>query len=355
MKKIYNSLSIIAFVAVCNNAMAQAPTITAAAMPQIGFTYNMLSDTAHGDVLTFTISAGSASTQVWNYTTQWDSTYADATAFVAPGSNPGASSFPSSNLAANLNGTWGYFISGASGLLLDGADAVISGTTTAIVDYIPNATQIPVPFTYTSTPVINNYNATFTVTISGFPATVYHRANGIITADAFGSLTTPAGTYPNTLRTKTYEITSDSAFIGTTFVFAQYDTTTTYSWIQNSQDAHLMEIDLDHTGAVKKAQYLQSFSNGVATINQPSASFNLFPNPTSDMTYLTYENKTSGLVNLQLIDVTGKQITILINEQQGVGTQKLAINTAALHLPKGLYFLQLNSNNSLQTIKLSIN
>jgi len=354
MKKIYKSLSILAFVAVCNNAMAQGPTITSAAMPQLGFTYNSLSDTVAAERITFSVTPTSGTAQTWNYTTEFVTTFADPTAFVAPTGHPGASSFPTTDLAANIGGNWVYFISGASGLFIDGANAVITGTTTAVVNYNPNETLIPVPFTYTSTPVNNIYAATFTISV-GVPATVSHRANRTIMADAFGSLTTPAGTYPNTLRLKSHEITSDSIFVFGSFQQAQYDTTTSYTWMQNTQDAQLMTIDLDHTGAVTKASYLQSFSNDVATISQPSASFNLFPNPASDMAYFTYENKTSGMVNLTLIDLTGKQIAVLVNEEQSTGKQKAAINVAALHLPKGLYFLQLNSNNSLQTIKLSIN
>lgn len=354
MKKIYKLVSVLVLLALGKNAMAQATTITATALPQVGYVYNMLSDTAHGDRATFTVSAGSSSAQTWNYTPLWtasDSTYAEPTSFVLPSSGSGSSNFPSSNLATLDNtGTWAYFITGSSGLLVDGVYTTIQGTPTAI-DFTPNPTQIPVPYTYGSTPVVNNYTATFAV--SGI--TVHHRAMRTITADAFGSITTPSGTYSNTLRLKTHELTSDSAFFGTTFVQAQYDTTTNYNWVQNNQAALVMSMDLDHTGKVTKVSYLQSFSNGVATINQPKASFNLFPNPASDMMYLTYENKTAGMVSLQLIDLTGKQVAVLLNEQQGVGTQQVAVNVSALHLAKGMYFLQLNSNNNLQTKKLTIN
>ena len=352
MKKIYISLSLLAIVAVSSNMLAQAPTITTAALPQIGFTYNSMSDTA-STVTAFTVSAGSGVSQTWNYTAGWDSLYADPTAFVAKGSNPGASSFPSATMAANLGGNWGYFIANSGGLFVDGAHVTIQGTPTD-VDYTPNETLIPVPFTLGNS-VNNVYTATFNLTISGFPAVVNHGANRTITADAYGTLTTPAGTYPNVLRLKTYEITYDSASVFGTPAFQQYDTTTSYTWIQNTQDAQLMTIDMNHLGVITKASYLQSFNNGIATISQGASAFNLFPNPASDITYLTYENKASGMVNLQLIDITGNQVAVLVNENQAVGQQKLAINLAALHLPKGMYFLQLNSNNNLQTIKLSIN
>ena len=116
-----------------------------------------------------------------------------------------------------------------------------------------------------------------------------------------------------------------------------------------------MEIDLDKTGAVTKASYLKTFSNGIATYSQSSTTLNLYPNPATDVTYFTYENKSSGMVNLQIIDVTGKQVAVLVNEEQSLGKQNVTINLAALHLSKGLYFLQLTSDSGTQTKKLNVN
>ncbi len=350
MKKLYSSLSILAFVALGSNAMAQT-TITVAALPQIGYVYNMASDTLAVDLPSFTVSAGSAVAQTWNYTSEFANIYADPTAFVAPSGGAGSSNFPSATMAIqqpNLT-DWVYLIGNSGGLFVDGAYVSVQGTMTAI-NFNPNQILFPAPFTYGNN-VQNDFAASFPLGT----ATVNHRVKRTITADAFGSLTTPTATYPNTLRVKAYEITSDSVFLFGGFLQGAWDTTTSYTWMQNTQDAQLMSIDMDAAGAVTKAQYLQSFSSGVAFISQPAASFGLFPNPATDMTYLTYENKVTGMVNLQLFDLDGRQIAVLVDENQVIGKQKIAINVEALHLPKGLYFLQLNSNNSLQTIKLNIN
>ena len=223
---------------------------------------------------------------------------------------------------------------------------------------MPNATVVPTPFTYGNSNNAINL-ATFTATVSGNTFQIRHSADRTITADAYGSLTTPVATYPNTLRIKTFEASIDSIFInvlGTwNFVQRQTDSTTNYTWMQNTPDAQLMQIDQDKAGAVTKAQYLQSFSSGVAPVAQPGAAFNLYPNPSNGMTYLTYENKVSGPVTLQMFDVSGRLIGNLLNQEQGVGKQKVFINVESMHLPKGLYFLHLNTNNTLQTIKLSVN
>jgi hypothetical protein len=354
MKKFYISLSLIMGIAASNTVNAQATTITSLSVPQVGFVYNSIADTLPADMPSYTVSASSASAQVWDYTPQFSgaaSLYSDPTSFVAPSSGTGNSSFPSSNLAANIGGRWVYFIGGASGLFIDGVYAVVSGNP-ASLNFTPDPAQIPTPYTYGSAPIVTSYSAT--TVISGYNA--YHYATRTISADAFGSLTTPTGTYPNVLRVKTYEITADTVFFApATPIYIANDTTTNYTWLQNSQDALLMSIDQNHLGAVTKASYLQSFSNSVATIGAPSAAFNVYPNPASGVTNFVYENKSTGMVNIQLVDLTGKQVAILVNEQQAVGKQNVSINLEALHIPKGLYFLKLNSGNTLQTIKLSVN
>lgn len=356
MKKIYVSLSLIAIIALSNVTMAQAPTITSAALPQVGYIYNMMSDTASADMPLFTVTAGSSSAQTWNYTSDFGNSYPDTTFFVTPAGNPGAPSFPGANFASNQNGSWAYFISGSTGLFIDGVDVVVTGTTTAILDFNPNETLIPTPFTYSNT-TSNTYTASAVVTLSGTTATVKHRANRTITADAFGSLTTPAGTYSNTLRLNTYETTSDSVFVfGTNLAtYNRYDTTTTYTWLQNTQAAQLMQLSYDK-GKLTKAQYLQELQfAGINTTKHTESLVNLYPNPTSGVAYLSYENESSSVVSAKVLDIAGREIASVINDQQQcAGKHTLVIDVNNLQLSQGLYIVQLVVNSAVKTIKLTV-
>lgn len=355
MKKLYSFLALTTLLA---SGLSAQTTITATALPQVGYVYNMASDTTPADLPTFTVTAGSSSAQNWNYSSQFANVYGESTSFVAPSSGQGYTNFSSSNLASDQGGgNWGYFITNGSGLFIDGAYGNIQGTYVAI-DFSPNEVVIPVPCTYNTS---NNgiSVASFTTTYNSQTVLVKHTADRRLIADAFGSLTTPTATYPNTIRLKTWEGTSDSIFFNIlgswNFVTRQTDTTTTYTWLQNTQDAQLMQISEDKTGAVTKAQYLMSFSNGVATINQQQAAFNLFPNPASNMTYLTYHNNQSGNVSLEMFDMNGRLIGNLLDENQSIGNHSVMINVESMHLPKGLYFLRLLNGDGLQTIKLSVN
>src|SRR5437016_308085 len=121
MKKISTKLiSLFAFLGSSSISLAQSPTITAAAMPSIGYTYNNRTDTTAADRATFTISAGSGSAQTWNYVANFATTYTQTSTFVAPSSGLGNSNFPSANLAQGSGSAWAYFVKNAAGLSLPG-------------------------------------------------------------------------------------------------------------------------------------------------------------------------------------------------------------------------------------------
>jgi len=358
MKKLYSNLTLVLTLMAGGSVVAQ-PTITTAALPQIGYVFNMMADTTPADLATFTVSAGSASAQTWNYSAEFANVYGEANAFVNPSGGSGSSNFPGANLAMQQpNGTdWIYFMGNTNGLYVDGAYVNLQGTNVAL-DLTPNSLAIPMPSTYG----FNNNTmstATFTAIVQTYTVLVKHFADRTVTADAFGSLTTPIATYPNTLRFKTFEATRDSIFFdvfGTwTFAQEQTDSSTNYTWIQDSPDAQLMNIDMDKNNMVTKATCMQTFNNGIATITQSGAAFNVYPNPATHTAYLTYENKSSGAVSLQMFDMSGRLVGNLMNEDQAIGKQKVFINVESMHLPKGLYFLHLKNGEGVQTIKLSVN
>ena len=354
MKKFYISLSLVTSMFIANKGIAQI-TLTSAYLPQVGYTYNMVVDTTTAEMPTFTVSAGSASAQVWDYSAGFSSVYSAATSFVAPGSNPGASSFPNSNLASDQGGgNWGYLISGTTGLFVDGAYVSAQGVTAAL-DFNPNAPQLPTPFAYGNTTTVT-YTAIGNTTYGGIlPVVINHHAVRTVTADAFGSLTTPTGTYSNTLRVMTYEVSHDSISVTGNNPINRYDTTTNYSWYQNSLDALVMSIDQNTAGAATKAQYLQTFSNAINTIKHSELATNLYPNPASTLSFLSYENVTSSKVSANIFDLTGKQVAaILNNQQQAAGKQTLTIDVNNLQLAQGLYMVQLTVNGTTKTLKLNV-
>jgi hypothetical protein len=360
MKKNYISLSVAITLAFASKGFAQAAiTLSSTYLPQVGSTYNMVADSMPADMAAFTVSAGSSTAQTWSYTTGFNTTYNAAESFVAPTGNPGAASFPSATLASNQgSGTWGYLTNASNGLYLIGADVTASGVAVAI-PFSPSAPEIPTPFTYGNTTGLVVYTGTASATVSGIPVVIKHRAFRTVTADAFGTITTPAGTYSNTLRIYTHETYSDSIFTNVlgslSFYEALYDTTINYRWYQNATNALVVSLDQKTSGATKDIQYLQGSTAGINTVKQSVLSTNLYPNPTSGITYLSYENQSSANVNASIYDITGRQVATLVNNQpQAAGKQVLTIDVNNLQLPQGLYMVQLTVNGAMKTIKLNV-
>ena len=114
-------------------------------------------------------------------------------------------------------------------------------------------------------------------------------------------------------------------------------------------------LDQNTKGATTKVQYLQTFSNAINTIKRNELATNLYPNPASTFAYLSYENTTSAKVSASIFDMTGKQVAVILNNQQQIaGKQTLAIDVNNLQLAQGLYMVQLTINGATKTLKLNV-
>jgi hypothetical protein len=235
------------------------------------------------------------------------------------------------------------------------------------IPFTPGEVVVPTPFTYGNSRV-NSFTSTYSVatTYSGTPIVVkqVQHSTRTLTADAFGSLTTPAGTYGSSLRIKAYELDIDTQFVyaGTSasgtplYTTPSRDSSMDYEWVQNGTPVLLMEIDMNGAGtAVTGANYVSAVATGIVSLPSAFASLSLYPNPATMATSLTYENKYATHVSIDMFDISGRLITNLANENQTAGKQTIAIDTKALGLNAGLYFVRISGPNGSETLKLNVN
>jgi len=97
--------------------------------------------------------------------------------------------------------------------------------------------------------------------------------------------------------------------------------------------------------------------NTCTSINQSILEANattLFPNPASNKTMLVINANMTSKINVSIYDFTGKLVlNALTNENVTEGKNEFKINTE--NLSNGIYFLNINSDSSKETIKLIIN
>jgi len=77
-------------------------------------------------------------------------------------------------------------------------------------------------------------------------------------------------------------------------------------------------------------------------------SFTIYPNPTTEKFSCSYTLERPSLVTMELIDVTGRKMKTLLNENQIAGKQ---LKTVALEANSGVYFLRLKLGNTSQYMK----
>jgi len=75
-----------------------------------------------------------------------------------------------------------------------------------------------------------------------------------------------------------------------------------------------------------------------------------FPNPFNPSTIIRYEIPVSTNVKLEIFDCAGRELEVLVDENQAIGQHQVEWNAAAY--PSGVYFYRLQTNNYMETKKL---
>ncbi len=78
----------------------------------------------------------------------------------------------------------------------------------------------------------------------------------------------------------------------------------------------------------------------------------IYPNPISSRADISYELKQNADVKLELKDIEGRQIAILIDERQAKGQHTVNIDATRYNMPSGNYFIVININGLVERKQL---
>jgi hypothetical protein len=99
---------------------------------------------------------------------------------------------------------------------------------------------------------------------------------------------------------------------------------------------------------VAQAFFLGGFIIGIRGIETSDITFfNImpnYPNPFNPVTVITYELPVTSGVKLSVYDITGKEVAVLVNEKQNMGTYKVSWN--ADKYSSGVYFYKFMANDA---------
>ncbi len=270
-----------------------------------------------GNLSGFTLGSAGAN-QVWNYANISNTLQGSSSAtFVT--SAPFMTNFPDANLfiksTSGANNIFAYYKSTTSKLEI----IALSNETILLVDFSPNPQTIfQFPFTFGS--VINDTYSTIADPNANNPFT--------ITYDAYGSLTTPFGTF-DVIRTKKLDGLYPS-----------------YSWLNIATNTSVMSAIYAANGLVDLSFFQPN--NLSTTQNQLNEKPVIYPNPTNGNFTIKNIDFSNNDNFVNVYDVLGN--VILSNQKINFDSENINLSNVA----SGLYFIKIidSKNQILFTEKI---
>lgn len=343
-------------------------TIYQADLPQPGDSFVLYIDK------TPSVSLGnaSASSQIWDYHLLSN----DSTKYAPYGITanlPFASSFPTSNSytygpaflyggpgAPSPGAGIGYTMWGinSTGMWVIGYRSDYDGHGEKNILINPNELLMPVPCTYgynqqhdSKWEVLFNY-----VSLPTNPDTLYRsRTHKTLNCDAWGSMTTPLGTFSDVIRVHEYSVTIDSVFglvSGTVYTSIKWksDTINKYYFWAPAQRHPVAIAYCNTAGQLQRIEWVSWAQLNTPIVTLDDKTVNIYPNPTTDVARIKLPEifKTTNYT-LSVFDINGKNLIT----QNGFGTD---VSVNSNEFDKGCYFVELQTENGARfKFKLIVN
>ena len=282
--------------------------------PQIGDIYHFSADNGSYD-------PGSAgANQNWDFSNIPPSFSSTETA-VTPESTPFANDFPEANIAFHYTGdneAYSYADVSTSAMLNDGVGFNPGDDNEYFIHYTDAVMLMQYPFSYADTYTDSYYSA------YSFEEMLTHEWGNItVTADAWGSVTTPEDTYNNTLRVKSERIFTDSVWMSGIFLYANTFTQTSYGWYTST--SHTPAISISVTSDGTTASY-RTDALGVEEEALTDLSINIYPNPAINEVHIRLPEGSKPDRTIYMLDLQGKQVAQIKKE----GSDEFSADISAL-------------------------
>ena len=303
--------------------------------PQIGETYYY-----SGDIGTYDPGPSGAN-QNWDFSGISPSFFTSSVA-VNPASTPFAGDFPEATIAFDQNGDGETFIyseiSPAEMLNVGVGSIAGSGGDELIIHYTDAVKLLQYPFSFSDT-----YTDTYFTSYSFMGEMVTHEWGDItVMADAWGTVSTPEGTY-NALRVKSESVYTDSVWVSGVFISATTHTKTDYNWYTSTLHTPVFGISVTEDGT--SVSYRTNLT-GTGEQQSRNVQVDIFPNPVTDN--LTIQSE-KALSCIWLLSVNGRQM-----DKISFGTALTNRYSMKLGMyPEGVYFVKLKfDDGSILTKKI---
>jgi len=286
--------------------------------------------------------------QTWNYINpvRIDSMVMN---WMLPSGTPNGGQYQESDIASH-DTCYNYFKNSADKFEYLGTNSTTQNT---IIKYSDFQTFMTYPFTYNSS-FIDNFSGKFAVEGDS----IYRTGTVNTTADAWGTINLPFGSYNNALRVKRIVNTRDSSV---NFQFVFNSTYTFYEWYVPNKKFYVFAIVYislnigDGNISFMRAVYnSNSTPIGITPISsEVPYGYKLlqnYPNPFNPRTIIGFQLTVNSFAKLTVYDLLGREVTTLVNEQLKPGTYEVDWNAA--NFPSGVYYYRLSTDGFTETRKM---
>jgi len=341
MKKLYPIFLLVIF---ATNSKTQ-PVLTAANFNPVP---NEAADEFKFDTTGFSPGSGGAGL-TWNFSWLSD-TPTNGVQVYSTFSTPYGPDFSSTNIAVSRAAlSYDYYLVHATG-----QDYYGKGTSTQLVTYSDPGRVYAYPLTYLSSST-DSLHASYSS--GGYPAT--RKGKIVTTADAYGTLNLPTGTFKDVLRVKsvwTYEDRIDEGSGEVVYLYEQ----TYYNWLM--ADVHfplLTYVESKVTTGSTVAENVYgtfldpaSITTGVQVTDVGNRNVKIFPNPDSGEKVNVFLNCLSpGTVTVTVLSTSGQQIS---RSQYNVTIGDNYLPLDMKNAEPGIYLVDVNGPAGRATGKLVI-
>ncbi|NUM51780.1 MAG: T9SS type A sorting domain-containing protein [Flavobacteriales bacterium] len=246
-----------------------------------------------------------------------------------------------------IEDVYNYFKNSTQKYAQVGFGATINGVPSS-VQYNPVDVQYSFPLNYLNT------DSSFSVWGLSIPGVGY-MGQYIMredTVDGWGELTTPFGTFINTLRVKSVIHKTDTLNFNNFGFKIPRPVETEYKWLATNGKVPILM--LVKTGPIVNATYRDIFRN-VTQLGIDQNNFidqlALFPNPASDFVIAEFYSFYSGEVEIGVYSLLGEE---LINTHDALYTGSNKIIIPLRNISCGMYLLQIKQGKQTKVAKLQV-
>ncbi|MDZ7846054.1 MAG: T9SS type A sorting domain-containing protein [Owenweeksia sp.] len=226
---------------------------------------------------------------------------------------------PNANILYTQSGSSVYFGTTAGNFTFYGVSSSAMD-----VKYTDGEDQLRFPISFG-----DNYTDTKAGSITGQGINAQVSGTIAVAADAYGSLTTPEGTYNNVLRIRI--VRHDTSIMNGV---QTNSTDSIYYWYEPNTSFPVMTFQKNYSGgSFIQSAFTYLSENSISLTEQEDLSFSLYPNPAVEQVRL--EGLPEGDFSLRLMSLSGRVLHRYSN--------KYALSVAGL--PAGIYLIEVSTSN----------